>query len=163
MKLYELTEEMELVEQALDEYAKEHEGDITDFELNDYLDKLAEEREQKLLNIGAWIKSLLAEEKAYKDEVKHLRRRAAIVSDKAKRLRSYIMAYLEEGETLKSAKCSFSWRRSSTIVIDDPCFLPEDYYTTEIVPLKNEIRKAINEGVDVPGAHKEDKKSLQIK
>ena len=70
----------------MDEWAIEHEGDITDFPLFDEMEKLGEDKRQKFLRMGLWIKDLFKDAKGIKDEIDTLQRRRKALENKAEKL-----------------------------------------------------------------------------
>ncbi len=58
-----------------------------------------------------------------------------------------------------------SFRASEQTVIDNADAVPEEYMTvkTTYTPNKTAIKEAIKAGKEVPGAHLEQKKNIQIK
>lgn len=168
MKLYELNESLELLELSIDDYASEHEGEVP-VGLDQEFEKLSGERTEKLLNLGAWIKSLVAEEKCYKEEVKSLAQKAKMASNKAERLKSLIKSNMKEDETLKGPRCSLSWRKSESVsidpnVIDDILILPDKYHHhPDAVPNKAIIKLDLKADIDVPGCYLTTNYNLQVK
>lgn len=165
ISLFDLSIECLELERMLDTYASENEGDITDFPLNDEFERLSGVREEKLLNVGAWIKSLRAEEAAHKAEAKHQGDRARVRGNKAARLENLISVNLANGEKLNDTRVALSFRRSEKVVVD---VKPEDLpahlatVTTTVTPDKKAI-KALLKGEGCEFGHLEENFNLQIK
>ena len=165
IKLFEITDEVIALEKMIDEYASEHEGEIPDF-LNDEFDRLAGERNEKRLNIGAWIKGLEAEIQAHKDEQKRQGERVRVLSNKATSLKSLIGYNLAQGEKLNDTRCALSYRKSERVIVDvAPEDLPKDLATiiVTVTPDKKEIKARLKSDEGCEFAHMEENFSLQIK
>lgn len=163
LKLYELTQEMEALDGLLDSWASNHEGDITDFPLNDELERLEGERVDKLLNLAVWHKSLVAEARAFTDELKRLQARQKVLSNKAERIKAFIDCNLQDNEKLEDNRSVLSYRESSQVIIDKPIDeLPKEFVKISKAPDKTLIKEAIK--LDKCNfAHIEKIKNLQIK
>ena len=68
-------------------------------------------------------------------------------------------------EKVKGMYADISFRASEQTIIDNADAVPEEYMTvkTTYTPNKTAIREAIKAGKEVPGAHLEQKKNIQIK
>lgn len=166
MNLFELTTEQLELERMMDTFASENEGCIDDFPFNDEFERLAGERKEKLLNVGAWIKSLRATEAAHKAEQKRQGERARAIGNKADRLESLVSSHLAHGEKLNDTRCALSFRRSESVVIDVPTeSLPKDFVveSTSIAPNKPAIKKYIKDVGNLRFAHIQENFNLQIK
>lgn len=165
ISLFAIDEETAELERMLDLYASENEGDITDFPMTDEFERLKGERVDKLLNIGAWIKSLEAEAQAHKDEQKRQGDRARVIGNKAASLKSLISYHLANGEKLHDTRVALSYRKSEKVVVD---VKPEDLpahlatVTTTVIPDKKAI-KALLKGEGCEFGHIEETMNLQVK
>ena len=115
MTLYEIDKNIEALVNAVDPET----GEITVD--NDALDALLMERDAKLENIACYIKNLVAEAKAIKEEETALSARRKTTEKKAERLKDYL-TYALQGEKFQTAKCAVSFRKSSAVEVDD-CFV----------------------------------------
>ena len=164
MRLYELEEEEEAIEIFMDEWAAEHDGDITDFPLNDEMKFLEEERDKKLLNVGVWIKDLLADAAKFKTEIATLQWRKRVMENKAEKLKGFISYHLKDGEKLKDSRCDIGWRLSAQLILDVPVeALPPEYIRTKIEPDKTSLKNLVKIENDCTYAHLEENYNLQIK
>jgi len=164
LRLYELTEELEALDGLIDSWAAHHEGDITDFPLNDELDRLEGEKKEKLLNLALYIKSLVAEAKAFKEEKSRLQAKERTINNKIERLKGYLEYNIEEGEKIESTKATISWRKSSRVVIE--CMLdslPEEYIKVEKSARLKDLEQAIKKGEEFEGVSIKKFQNLQIK
>lgn len=115
MTLYEIDKNIENLVNAVDPDT----GEITVD--NDALDALLMERDAKIENIACYIKNLVAEAKAIKEEETALSARRKTTEKKAERLKDYL-TYALQGEKFQTAKCAVSFRKSSAVEVDD-CFI----------------------------------------
>ena len=172
MKLYEINEE---IQNTLDAYL-DIDGQLVDQETGEILEEAAntavmkrlEEleiaKEEKLEGIACWIKGMEAEEEALKAEQKKLKERA----DRLAKKRETVTGFLERslaGEKLKSERVVVSYRKSAQTVIKNEDELPEEYWKVKISrdPDKTAIKKAIKDGIEVPGAEVIEVLNMSIK
>lgn len=154
MNLYEIDE---MIEQTFD-----HEtGEILDVEA---LDALNMARDEKIENIGLYIKNEAALAAEIKAEMASLKERKEKHEKKAESLKNYLNGYLA-GAKFESAKVKISFRKSRQTVIDDETIIPDEF--CEILQTrkidKTAIASAFKAGVTVDGAHIEEKQNIQIK
>lgn len=131
--------------------------------LLDMLSEKGMEMDAKCDNIISYIKQLKIESDALKAEAKELKLRA---DSKAKRIES-LKGYLALAEITKyeSTAGKISMRKSVATVIEDESLIPA-HYTNEKVTVtadKTMIKKAIQSGIDVAGAHLENRESVVVK
>ena len=136
-------------------------GEIIDTEK---LEALEIEREQKIEGVILWRKDLLAEAEAVKNEARNLTSRARALENKAEQLKEWTDNVLH-GEKFKTERCSVSYRKSSSVVIDDVHQLPVEVWkeVSEDWISKSKIKEFIDSGKEVNGAHIEEKQSIVIK
>jgi hypothetical protein len=108
-------EEIKLGERLMEEYAAEHDGDVTDFPLWDEMSKVEADRDTKLLNVGAWIKSLKSEHEALKQEKSGLNYRQKCLKNKWEHLMELISDHLTEGKNLKDSRVVLGWRKNVAV------------------------------------------------
>ena len=166
MTLYEINSQINNLMDIIFDSVDEETGEV-DPELMAQLSTLNLERDQKLDNIGAYIKNLDAEAKAIKDEMDALKKRLDQKKRKIESLKEYVAQdMMRNGDTKKeSARVVFSFRKSKAVEITDETLIPKDFLTikTEVKPDKVEIKHAIDAGKEVPGAELVERQSLQIK
>lgn len=136
-------------------------GEIVDTEK---LEALEIEREKKIEGVILWRKDLLAEAEAVKNEARNLSNRARALDNKAEQLKSYI-DYILHGEKFKTERCSVSYRKTSSVVIDNLSLLPVEVWKdiSEDWVSKSKIKDFIEAGQDIKGAHIEEKQNIIIK
>ena len=165
MTLYEINESIRAVLDAMADEQTET-GEIDDSFIFE-LDRLQEQRDEKLEAIGCYIKNLDAEAEAIKTEINALKARMDAKIRKSERLEEYVKNnLLENGDTKKEfPRVCFSFRKSTLVSITDVDAIPSEYKEEciEWKPVKKEIGLALKMGKDVPGAELVTKQNLQIK
>ena len=129
-------------------------GEITDFEA---LDNLQMARDQKIENIACYYKNLVADAEAIKAEKDALAERQKAAENKAARLKEYL-SYALHGEKFSTPKCAVTFRRTTSVNVEDPSAaslvveqkLCVRYKAPEIS--KSELGKVLKAGQEVPGA-----------
>lgn len=150
------------IEQAILNLVDPETGEITDFEA---LDNLTIARDEKIENVALWIKNLVAEAKAIREEEKSLAERRKAAENKAESLEQYLDQTLS-GEKFSTAKVAISYRKSKAVEIaDEATFIKAGAY---LVPQDPKIdRKAISDalktGAIVNGAELVERNNIQIK
>lgn len=163
MNLYEINNQFEEMQNKISQYALENFGEVSD-------ELLAEEKEifesldNKVENVGLWIKNKTAFVKALKDEKKSLDHRIKMLSNNIDRNKEYITNFLD-GEKFESTRIKISYRKSKSIEIIDQEKLSEDFIKTVTTtsPDKIAIKKAISAGNEVDGAVLVENSNIQIK
>lgn len=165
MTLYEINESIRAVLDAMADEQTET-GEIDDSFIFE-LDRLQEQRDEKLEAIGCYIKNLDAEAEAIKTEINALKARMDAKIRKSERLEEYVKNnLLENGDTKKEfPRVAFSFRKSTLVSITDVDAIPSEYKEecVEWKPVKKEIGLALKMGKAVPGAELVTKQNLQIK
>lgn len=155
MKLYEITDIYLNLENIDDEI------DITAA-----LAEVDGELEDKLENIAKLIRNLDAKAKAYEDEEKRLKAQKQAAKNRIESLKRYVKESLETIGKEKVEAGIFKWSLQNgpgRVEITDETKIPDEYFVTEVKPLKSEIKKAIEEGVITEGAEIVRGKSLRLR
>ena len=144
-------------------------GEILDSEK---LTALQMERERKLEGVTLWIKDLNAEAEAIKTEADKLTARKRAIDNKVASLKAWLLWALD-GEKLKTVRCSVYQTHSTKVSVADEAKLigflqtldnPEKFLRFRDPELrKDEIKKALKEGYEIPGAALEETESVVIK
>ena len=135
-------------------------GEIVDMEA---LEDLQMERNQKIENIGCWIKNLLADAKALKEEKDNLAARQKAAENKAASLKAFLSRYLN-GEKFKTAKVAISYRKSDSVDITEGAVIPEEYLKySEPTPDKIGLKAALKAGEKIQGISLVTSNNIQIK
>ena len=135
-------------------------GEIVDL---DKLNSLQMERDQKVENIGCWIKNLLADAKALKEEKDNLVKRQKAAENKAESLKRFLSSYLN-GEKFKTTRVAISYRSNSSVDIAEGAVVPEEYLRySEPTPDKIGLKAALKAGDKFPGITLVTSQNIQIK
>ena len=142
-------------------------GELKDYEA---FEALQMERDQKLDNVGAWVKDLTAQAKAIREEEQALAERRRVLENKAERLKKYLDLALQ-GSSFSSARCAISYRKSTSVDITDEAKLIrwakrnklKDLFQVKTTINKTEAGKLLKTGAGIPGAALVEKNNIQIK
>lgn len=135
----------------------------------DTLESLSGELETKAQGVAYMVRSLEADAAAVKQWSKEAAERAKALENRAENLRDYLARCMEACsiEKISGPGVVLSWRASSAVVIDEPGLIPAEFMRVKPAPDPEPDKKAIAEvikaGAEVPGAHIEQRKSLQIR
>lgn len=162
MTLYEIDK---AIQEALEGAVDPESGEIIDEELLAAYDQLRMDRDQKVENIGLFIKNLEADAAAIKAEAKNLTARAKAAENKAEHLRNY-MQFCLNGQKFQSPRLSVSFRRSQKVEVDQNRLfeIPDDYLRYKDPEVdKKRVSEALKAGEDIPGCTLVDSVSMIIK
>ena len=136
-------------------------GEITDWSAFEAL-QLA--RDEKIENIALYHKNLLAEAAALKAEEKSFAERRKRAENKAESLKKYLDSALA-GKKFGTVKVDISYRKSTSVDVQDVDKLPEEYRktVTTVSADKVSIAKALKDGEEVEGATLVENNNIQIK
>lgn len=166
MTLYEIDNEIRAFLDKMLDAVDEETGEIIDIDPAE-LEQLNEAREQKIENIALYIKNIDADVKAIKEEENNLKERRQALEKKAERLRNLLTMSMTNAGEIKfmTARCAVSFRASKQVIITDLDLIDEAYIkkVVDVKPDKTAIKKAIEAGEDIEGAHLEEKQNIQIK
>ena len=164
--LYKIDDRIENIIVKMFESADPETGEI-DPEIVKELNDLQEARDEKLDNIGAFMKSLTAEINAIKDEISNLQKRVKAKENQYEWFKSYVTSDLLRNDQSKfeSARVVFSFRKSTAVSIEDEAKIPKKYFTKVVTEKLNrdEIGKILKAGQKVRGAELIERQNLQIK
>jgi hypothetical protein len=157
MKLYEIKEEfLRLADMDLDEQT-----------MQDTLESLEFELEDKADNIACLIKSLEAESDAINAEADKLITRAKTKQVKADRLKEYLFNTFKVlgKDRIETARNVLQVKKNPPSVVLDDGFYHEDYveYIETAKIDKNKLKEALKAGQAIDGARLETKERLVIK
>lgn len=135
-------------------------GEIFDM---DKFEELSLTRDAKVENICLWIKNLKAEAEALKAEKDAFAARQKAAENKMESLKRYISGYLE-GTSFESAKVKVSFRKSESLEILECAVIPDEYLKFKEPEVnKTDLKKAIKEGLQLPGVSIVENQNIQIK
>lgn len=155
MKLYELTEIYENIENLDD-----------DVNVASALATVDGALEDKLESIAKVIKNLDATAKAYEDEEKRLKARKMATKNRIDDIKRYVKENLEAMGKDKVEAGIFKWSLQfgpGRVEITDETKIPDAFFVTEIKPLKTEIKRAIENGEITEGAEIVREKSILLR
>lgn len=146
MKLYQLAEEMAVIEKMLDQ------DDVDQESFQKALDSLNTEFDAKVANIGLLVKQIQADNEARDQAIKELQARKKAASNRVDWLKGYLKAHLDK--TVKTPLVTVAKQKGrERVVIDDQDQLPEDCLVVRPPePNKSLILQRLKEG-EVSGAH----------
>lgn len=170
MKLYELTDAYNAFMEAVEN------GEIRDPQaIEDTMDSINEEFDEKCEHIALLIKTLTAEADAIKAEAANLTGRAVTKEKTVERLKDYLARNLLMigQEKLETPRCRLTFRKSEALQIYDEAKLlnalkasgnGEWAQMKEVLSFdKKAIKDAIKSGTELAGASVVTNKNLQIK
>ncbi len=135
-------------------------GEILDVER---LEALQMEKDAKLENVALWYKNLLSDAAQYKAEKDAFAEREKQAKNKAESLKRYLDNALQ-GSPFKTIRANITYRKSEAVIIDDLSKIRDDLLKySEPEPDKTAIKRAINEGQEIVGAHIEVRNNINIK
>lgn len=155
MKLYDITEIYENLENIDDEVAVAAAMDAVDAAL-----------EEKLESTAKVIRNLEAEVEALEAEEKRLKARKTAVRNRIADIKGYVQQNLEAMGKDKVTSGIFKWSiqaNAPSVNILDESLIPDDYWKIERKPMKTEIKKAIEAGELTEGVELVRTKSLRLR
>jgi len=158
MKLYELGEAYRLISKRIEE--TEDSDTAEDVVLKAALDSIEDAVENKAQAIIVMAKEWEAEAAALKEEEGRLSKRRKALENRAERIKGYLLVQLVAAGLSKLRTKLFSItvnKPKSRVVVGDASMLPPEFLRVkDPEPDKNAIKKALEEGRQVPGAHIEE-------
>lgn len=155
MKLYDIAEIYENLENIDDEVAVAAAMDSVDAAL-----------EEKLESTAKVIRNLEAEADGLEAEEKRLRARKTAVRNRIADIKGYVQENLEAIGKDKVTSGIFKWSiqaNAPSVNILDEDLIPDDYWKIERKPMKTEIKKAIEAGELTEGVELVRTKSLRLR
>ena len=128
------------------------------------LEELEMVREQKIENVGLWIKNLEAEANAVENQEKIFADRKKRIRKKIEGLKGYL-GYALDGQKFKTDKIEMSFRKSESVHITDEYLIPDEYKLFTVVkkPDKKVLKDALKKGKEIMGVELIEKQNIQIK
>lgn len=120
--LYDLSEELQLLQEDLAAWAEDHEGDVTNYPM-ERIEKLEGDVKAKVLKIAELYKALKAEGKAIAEEKKTLAAREKAKNGRGDRLREYMASVLPPNAKYEGPRAAVSWKNNPPAV---KLCIPED-------------------------------------
>lgn len=166
MNLYELTEDCKNLYDAILASADDDTGEV-DLSLVNALSVRQEEWNDKAIAVACVYRALDEDSARVGREIERL----TAIKKRLERERDRVKEGLANAcnalgvEKVQGMYANISFRSSEQTVIENEEAIPDEYMTvkTTYTPNKTAIKEAIKTGKDVPGAHVEKKKNIQIK
>lgn len=149
------------LESAFEKAVDPETGEILDETMLIEFEQLQMERDDKIENIACWIKNLKADAAALKAEKEAFAKRQKAAERKVESLSKYLNAYLA-GARYKGKRASITYRKVAQVEIADEAAIPEEFKRVKIEPNKVDIKLAIRQGKEVPGASLVEKNNMVI-
>ena len=162
LNLFEIVKEIEsCVKLDENRMVNTESGEIIDIEA---LAALEIERDVKIENIGCWIKNLLADAEALKQQKNIFAEREKVAKNKAESLKNYLTVILD-GKKFETSRVAMSFRKSESVEFTGELIdVPHQFLKFKEPELdKTAIKKAIKDGENVPCCQLVSKMNLQIK
>lgn len=135
-------------------------GEIIDVER---LGQLQLAHNDKVEGIALWIKNLLSDANAIKEEEDKLAQRRKVNENKAKNLKEYLSKFLN-GQKFKTPKVSISYRKSESVEVTDISKLDDGYLKfAEPTVDKTKVKKALKAGTVLQGVSLVENQNIQIR
>lgn len=135
--------------------------------MKDTLDSIGGTFENKAENMAKLIRNLESDVSAYKEEENRLETKRQAAENKLKWLKTYLKDCMKlTGKTkFKSGMFNFSIQKNPVSVnINNKKILPEDYLIPQPPKLnKTSLKKALKDGIEVPGAELKQTEGLRIR
>lgn len=135
----------------------------------DTLEAMSGDLEVKAQAVAYMVRAFEADAAAVAQWAKDAAARAKAIEARAEHLREYLARCLDAAgiEKVDGPGIRIGWRKSSAVVIDDEAQIPLSLMVCPPAPAprpdKASIASEIKSGRDVPGAHLEQRRTLQIK
>lgn len=135
--------------------------------MKDTLDSIEDAIESKAENIAKLVRNLESDVSAYKEEEDRLKTKRQATENKVKWLKTYLEDNMKlTGKTkFKSGMFNFSIQKNPVSVnINNEKILPEDYLIPQPPKVNNTLlKKALKDGIEVPGAELKQTEGLRIR
>ena len=168
MKLYEINPEIEQLHELMIEVANNDELTEADRneqleKLNDSLNKMRQELEDKTLDIACLIKNELTEAQAIGLEIDRLKKRQGVHKNSADFWKTYLQKNISHIK-YEDGRAKVGWRKSNSLHIDPLAEIPEIYHRVKIETDKMKLKKDIQNGVfeQTSQIYIEEKENIQI-
>lgn len=164
LALYEINKE---IEKLIDEYVDIETGELLP-EAEQRLDELQLARQEKIVNIGLFVKNINYYIETIKAEKKRLAFLEKTATNKLEFLKNYLKYNLEPGEKIQSPQLNISWRKSVSVEETDAfnIELIEKSFPN-LIRIKKELdkmeAKKILKDVNIVGLKLVEKNNIQIK
>lgn len=159
-----MTEKLYVIADAFNKLEEMAEDDTA---LIPYLDSVKMQLKEKAENVVMFQQSLIRSTEAIDNEIKRLSEMKKHRMNAAERLKNYIKFTMEKNgiEKIETDLFKLSFLKSETIDVVDESTVPEEFIVTKIIKSvdKIAIKKALKEGIEIPGVAITLHQNLQIK
>jgi len=133
----------------------------------DYLDELGVQEIEKADSVAFAVRKRQSEIQFLKEEETRLRNRRQAAENRLQQFREYLVQLFqaEEISKISGIKSTLYLRKSSSVEVEDVALLPSELVKTEVTftPKKTDIKKQIENGVEVPGARINERQILMVR
>lgn len=128
------------------------------------LDELQMARQDKIENIGLYIKNLEAEKEAVKHEKDNFADREKRLGKKIESLKGYL-GYALQGQKFSTPRVAVSFRRSESVLVKNESLIPDEYceFTMVRKPNKTNLKKGLKDGEEIMGVELVEKQNVSVK
>lgn len=145
-------------------------GEVPAEQIADTLEALDGDIRDKAVNVAAFTKNLEATAEAVREAAKAMLARADRIEKRAESIRAYLLFNMQASGVSKIECPWFTLtvrKNPPSVIIDDEAQIPSDYYVPPPPPIpkldKTAVKRAIQAGVEVPGARLFQNERLEIK
>ena len=160
MNLYVINKQIEIILSQVDENGELPESAV------ESLEQLAVDEQTKIENTALYIKHLVADAKAIREEELALAERRRTKENKVDKLKEYLSGYLtaKDYKKYETPRAVLSFRKSVKTEVDEKV-LPDSemYWVTTRKPDTAWIKTLLKEGKEVPGAKLVEHQNIQIR
>jgi hypothetical protein len=128
----------------------------------DKLEQLQMDKHEKLRNIAFVAINATADIAAYKEQEKRFKAKRT-AAEKTLAWAKETLAHELDGQKMKEAEFTVSYRQSEAIEIDDGADIPPEFLTMNPVIDKMSLKAALKEGAVISGCRLVQKQNIQIK
>lgn len=163
MKLYELTQQYSKALTVLSD------TDLPPEVVQDTLEGLQGEIQEKGKNVAAYFQNLEADVEAMKAAEQRIAQRRKAIENRVRQMKDYLLRNMEESGITEISCPEFTvklGKNPASVEVDDINLLPERFVARKVVesPDKKAIKEMIQSGSEVPGARLiTDKKRLIVR
>jgi len=163
MKLYDITHEIYDIMLDAEIYAEDHDGEIP-ADIMERMESATLAHSAKIEHTALYIKNQIALVDGIKAEEEDLYKRRKAAEKRVEWLKGYLANNLVT-ETVETARCKVSLRKSTAVEITDETRLMDSYCNIKTVktPDKKYIKEVLEAGVVVDGAKMVERKNVVIK
>jgi hypothetical protein len=155
--LFEISQELFLIQTSIEDNG----GEIPDF-LLEQLEIAEENRDKKLQDYTFVVKSLKSQSELLREEAHRLLKKAQQYDKSVEVLKDRMLQNVIAFGPVKTALVKIATTRSKAVEISDDSLIPDMYCRFKREPSKTDIKNAILDGQDIPGASIVENISLRI-